>query len=274
MACVGGTSVSEDQQRLKAGVQVVVGTPGRVKHMIDNKDLSLEHLKCFILDEADEMLSRGFQEQIYSVIGEIGHRIQVGLFSATLEDDTLQIAEKFMDDPIMILVKKNEVTLEGIAQFYFVVEEKDKYQRLTQIYNHIQINQCIIYVNKKTKAEMLGNKMADDFHTVACIHSDIDDTNRRRIMNEFRLGNYRVLISTNISCRGIDVHGVSHVINFDFPLIKETYIHRIGRGGRFGRKGIAINFVTPDEQKQIKELEDYYTTTITELNPSEIGASS
>jgi len=278
MVCVGGTSVDEDQKRLEKGVQVIVGTPGRVCHLIKSKNLELDKLRSFILDEADEMLSRGFQEQIYDILSSMTTEPQICLFSATLEQETLEIADKFMQEPIMILVKKEEVTLEGIQQYYIPLKNEWKYEILCDIYEGVEINQCIIYCNTKRRVEWLANTMTKDDHSVSQMHGDMDDSIRKKIMSDFRKGNSRVLITTDLNSRGIDVQGVSLVINFDLPKQKETYIHRIGRSGRFGRKGTAINFVVSDDGEDsgdvtmMKEIEQYYSTEIVELSPDALGA--
>lgn len=267
-ACVGGTSVREDIEILRRGVHVVVGTPGRVNHMVDKGILNLRSMKSFVLDEADEMLSRGFKDQIYQTFQTIDPKVQVCLFSATMDNDTIEITQKFMSDPIRILVKKEEVTLEGIKQFY-VKLEKDiwKFETLCDLYETLTINQSIIYCNTKRKVEWLTDRMRQRDHTVAATHGEMDPKQRKAVMEEFRKGESRVLITTDLMARGIDVQGVSLVINYDLPMQKESYIHRIGRSGRFGRKGVAINFINEesDDGAMLAEIENYYATQVDEL---------
>lgn len=267
-ACVGGTSVREDIDKLRRGVHVVVGTPGRVNHMVEKGFLDFRNLKSFILDEADEMLSRGFKEQIYMTFQRISDNVQVGLFSATLDKETIEITHKFMKDPIRILVKKEEVTLEGIKQFYVRLEQEAwKFETLCDLYETLTINQSIIYCNTKRKVEWLTDRMRQRDHVVACTHGEMDAKTRKAVMEEFRKGESRVLITTDLMARGIDVQGVSLVINYDLPMHKESYIHRIGRSGRFGRKGVAINFINinSDDVQILKEIEEYYATSVSEL---------
>jgi translation initiation factor 4A len=265
-ACVGGTSVRDDIRTLSRGVQVVVGTPGRVGDMIRRNALSTKFVQMFILDEADEMLSRGFRDQIYDVFQALNSDVQVCLFSATMPDEVLEISTRFMRNPIRILVKREQVTLEGIKQFYVAVErEQWKFETLCDLYETLTITQAIIYCNTRLKVDWLTDQMnAKDF-TVSSMHGDMSPQDREVIMKEFRSGSSRVLITTDLLARGIDVQQVSLVINYDLPANRENYIHRIGRSGRFGRKGVAINFVTNDDVRAMREIEAFYNTKIEEM---------
>jgi len=265
-ACVGGTSVRADMALISRGVQVVVGTPGRVYDMINRRALDLKDVQLFVLDEADEMLSRGFRDQIYDVFQKLPSEIQVCLFSATMPEDVLEVTSKFMRKPVQILVKKEEVTLEGIKQFYIAVEREEwKLDTLIDLYETLTITQSIIYCNTRRKVEWLTDKMTARDFTVSAIHGDMTPADRETVMKEFRSGSSRVLISTDLLARGIDVQQVSLVINYDLPALRESYIHRIGRSGRFGRKGVAINFVAADDVRQMREIEKFYQTQITEM---------
>eukprot|EP00916_Digyalum_oweni_P008061 GHVL01013504.1.p1 GENE.GHVL01013504.1~~GHVL01013504.1.p1 ORF type:complete len:417 (+),score=52.83 GHVL01013504.1:75-1253(+) len=265
-ACVGGTAVREDIHTLKEGVHMVVGTPGRVFDMINKRFLNLESMLLFVLDEADEMLSRGFKEQIYEVFKKLPANVQVALFSATMPPDILELTNKFMRNPARILVKKDELTLEGIRQFYVNVDKEDwKLETLCDLYETLTITQAIIYCNTRRKVDNLTENMTSRDFTVSAMHGDLDQKERELIMKEFRSGSTRVLITTDLLARGIDVQQVSLVINYDLPMNNENYIHRIGRSGRFGRKGVAINFVTTQDIKQMKELEAFYNTQIEEM---------
>jgi len=265
-ACVGGTLVRDDIRLLEHGIQVVVGTPGRVYDMINRKALNLNSMKLFVLDEADEMLSRGFKDQIYDIFQYLPDKVQVCLFSATMPTEILDISEKFMRNPIKILVQKDELTLEGIKQFYIHIEREDwKFDTLCDLYETLTITQAIIYCNFKRKVDMLTDKMAQRDFTVSSMHGDMNGGERDGIMKEFRSGSSRVLITTDLLARGIDVQQVSLVINYDLPKNRESYIHRIGRSGRFGRKGVAINFVTDDDIRAMRELEAFYNTQIEEM---------
>jgi translation initiation factor 4A len=265
-ACIGGTSVRDDMKALQDGPQVVVGTPGRVHDMIQRRFLKTDSMKMFVLDEADEMLSRGFTEQIYDVFQLLPQSTQVVLLSATMPQDVLEVTTKFMRDPVRILVKKDELTLEGIKQFYIAVEKEEwKLDTLSDLYETVTITQAVIFCNTRRKVDWLTEKLTARDFTVSAMHGDMDQAQRDLIMKEFRSGSSRVLIATDLLARGIDVQQVSLVINYDLPSNRENYIHRIGRGGRFGRKGVAINFVTADDVRMMREIEQFYSTQIEEM---------
>ena len=265
-ACIGGTVVREDIRILEKGVHIVVGTPGRVFDMISREHLSTKHLRIFILDEADEMLSRGFKDQIQEIFRHLPGNIQCCLFSATMPPEILKLTNDFMREPVRILVKKDELTLEGIAQYYIPIEKEDwKFATLADLYENLDIAQAIIYANTRKKVETLSKQMTEKDFVVSYMHGEMDQTQREVIMKEFRTGSTRVLITTDLLARGIDVQQVSLVINYDMPTNYENYLHRIGRSGRFGRKGVAINFVTEGDAQFLKDLEQHYNTSIEEL---------
>ncbi|KAM0933564.1 putative RNA helicase [Dioscorea sansibarensis] len=270
-ACVGGTSVRSDQKILSDGVHVVVGTPGRVSDMLRRKSLRPNSIKMFVLDEADEMLSRGFKDQIYDIFQCMPEKIQVGVFSATMPPEALEITRKFMNKPVRILVKRDELTLEGIQQFYVNVEKEDwKLDTLCDLYETLAITQSVIFVNTRRKVDWLTDKMRSKDHTVSATHGDMDQKTRDVIMREFRSGSSRVLITTDLLARGIDVQQVSLVINYDLPIQPENYLHRIGRSGRFGRKGVAINFITKNDERMFLDVQQFYNVLIQEL-PSNVA---
>merc|ERR1711948_222832 len=211
-------------------------------------------------------LSRGFKDQIYDIFKTMPPNIQVCLFSATMPKDTLDLTAKFMRNPARILVKTEALTLEGIRQFYVAVEREEwKLDTLCDLYETLTITQAIIYCNTRRKVDWLREQMQERDFTVSCMHGDMDQRERDLIMREFRSGSSRVLITTDLLARGIDVQQVSLVINYDLPTNRENYIHRIGRGGRFGRKGVAINFVTDDDQRALQDIEKFYNTQIDEM---------
>ncbi|GME82372.1 unnamed protein product [Ambrosiozyma monospora] len=265
-ACVGGKSVGNDIKQLAKGEHIVSGTPGRVLDMIKRRNLNTRQIRMLILDEADELLSHGFQTQIYDVYRYLPPGTQVVVVSATLPKDVLSMTNKFMSDPVKILVKRDEITLEGIKQFFVQVEKEEwKFDTLCDLYDSLTITQGVIFCNTKKKVDWLAESLRKSNFTVVAMHGDMKQDERDKIMNEFRLGNSRVLISTDVWARGIDVQQVSLVINYDLPLDRENYIHRIGRSGRFGRKGVAINFVTNEDIGTLQELEQYYSTQIEEM---------
>ncbi|KJE91539.1 eukaryotic initiation factor 4A-III [Capsaspora owczarzaki ATCC 30864] len=265
-ACIGGVSVAEDIKKLDYGQHVVSGTPGRVFDMIKRRHLRTRNIKMLILDEADEMLSRGFKEQIYDIYRYLPPTTQVVIVSATLPHEVLEITTKFMTDPIRILVKRDELTLEGIKQFFISVEREEwKFDTLCDLYDTLIITQAVIFCNTRRKVEFLAEEMAKANFTVSHMHGEMDQKERDTIMKQFRSGATRVLITTDLWARGIDVQQVSLVINYDLPINRENYIHRIGRSGRFGRSGVAINFVTNDDVRTLRDIEQYYATQIEEM---------
>jgi|TARA_B110000211_G_scaffold210626_1_gene248852 translation initiation factor 4A len=263
---MGGTDLKENFRMLDEGLQFIVGTPGRVFDMLKRYAIVTDQIKTFVLDEADEMLSRGFKEQIYEIFQFLPKKCQICLFSATMPEMALELTTKFMNDPLRILVDKENLTLEGIKQYYLGVEQESwKLATLYDLYEKLSISQSIIFVNSKRKADFLQTQLEENDYTVDCIHGDLTQKERNEIMTSFRNGNSRILITTDIIARGIDVQSVSIVINYDIPRYREIYIHRIGRSGRFGRKGIAINFVTEREYNNLKDIQNFYKTEIVPL---------
>ena len=204
--------------------------------------------------------------QIYDVFQKLPPSVHVGLFSATMPSDVLELTSKFMRDPIRILVKRDELTLEGIKQFFVAVEKEEwKFDTLCDLYDTLTITQAVIFCNTRKKVDWLTEKMRQNNFTVSAMHGDMPQKERDAIMGEFRGGTTRVLITTDVWARGIDVQQVSLVINYDLPNNRENYIHRIGRSGRYGRKGVAINFVKSDDVGVLRDIEQYYSTQIDEM---------
>jgi len=264
---VGGSSIDEDANKLKnSPPHVIVGCPGRVYDMIRRGNIKAKNIKLVVLDEADEMLSSGFKEQVYNIFQTFSNDIQVPLFSATLPEYISNITSKFMRDPINIFVKTEALTLEGISQYFVAVDDdKQKYLAMKDLYSYISLSQCIIYCNSIKRVIDLHAAMIEDGFPVCCIHSNMDKSARDVAFADFRNGKYRVMISSNVTARGIDIQQISVVINFDIPKCVHTYLHRIGRSGRWGRKGVGINFITRRDVSKLKEIEQHYDTQITEL---------
>ena len=262
---IGGIRLGTSIDKLNEGPQILVGSPGRVLDLIKRKRISLSYLKTFVLDEADEMLSKGFLDTIKEIISLIPTTTNILLFSATMPKDIVEMTTKFMKEPKKILLKNEELTLEGIKQYYVYLKKEDKLDVLLQIYRGIEIAQAIIYCNTKKTVDYVSEALKTKGHQISAIHGDLKQIERDNIMKDFRSGVTRVLITTDLLARGIDVYQVSLVINYEMPREKETYIHRIGRSGRFGRKGNAINFVTPPEKEQLEEIQNFYNTNIEQL---------
>jgi len=269
---IGGKSIRDDIQKLEKGVQVVIGTPGRIFDMMKRNNLDVTKLKLFVLDEADEMLSNGFQEQIYDIIQYLPKNAQIAIFSATISDETYSLSKNFMNTPTEILVKNEQLTLEGIKQFYVNIDNDfQKFDVLVDIYQNLTVSQTIIYSNTKKRLLWLNDKLNEINFKCGMIHSDLTQQERNAILNDFRSGKIRILIATDIVARGIDIQQVSIIINYDFPKNYNTYIHRIGRSGRYGRMGTALNIVDPNELKNMKECEQIYNTKI-EYLPSDLNS--
>ena len=264
---VGGTSVDGDRTKLDEDPpHIVVGTPGRVHDMIRRKYLKTEKIDLIVLDEADEMLSAGFKDQIYKIFQYMHNDIQIGLFSATVPETLEQLTARFMRNPIKILVKADMLTLQGIAQYYIRLDsDEDKYATIKDLFEGLTISQAIIYCNSTRRVDDLEEAMVQDNFPVKKIHGKMDEDERKEVHKDFKNGGCRVLITSDLFARGIDIQQVSVVINFDVPKSEHTYLHRIGRSGRWGRKGIAINFVTRHDGAKLKHFEEYYNTQISEM---------
>jgi len=268
---IGGTSIQDDVNEMRNNCpQIIIGTAGRVYDMIKRRYIRTKHMKLFMLDEADEMLSKGFKDQIYNIFQHFNENIQVAIFSATMPCEVLELTNKFMKEPVKIIIKKEELTLEGIDQYFLAcVGDNDKYDMLKKIFSYISVSQCIIYCNNVKRVDDLQRAMMQDGFSVCSIHSSMNKSERETSFEQFRSGCYRVLISSNVTARGIDIQQVSTVINFDIPKCVNTYLHRIGRSGRWGRKGMAINFITQNDIKYMQNIENHYKISIREL-PKEI----
>lgn len=271
---VGGASMKDSIAQLKAGAHVAVGTPGRMLDMLERRLLDSRSIDLFIIDEADEMLSAGFEEQVRGIMAKLPEACQVALFSATMPPECLDIADRFMRQPLHILVKADEVTLEGIQQFYIDVEREEwKLDVLCDLYETLTVTQAVIFCSSRRKVDWLQCQLETREFTVSAIHGDMEDRDRALIMQQFKSGSSRILIATDLLARGIDVQQVSLVVNYDMPRGpdgRENYIHRIGRGGRFGRKGVAINFITRDDIPVLRAIEKHYSTQISEM-PADVA---
>jgi len=268
ISLIGGTSIQRDIEALEGGnsVHVVSGTCGRINDMIQRRVLNTKNIKILVIDEADEMLQKNFKSQLYECYRCLPHDTQIILISATISPEILSISQKFMNDPIQILIKRDELTLEGIKQFFISVEKEDwKFDTLCDLYDTLTINQAIIFVNTKQKCHWLQTELIKKNFTVQAIHGDLSQKERNNITNNFRNGECRVLIATDVFGRGIDISQVTLVINYDLPNSRELYIHRIGRSGRFGRRGVAINFVKDDDIRILRDIEQFYATQIDEM---------
>jgi superfamily II DNA/RNA helicase len=270
MKVVGKTNLDECKKELEKEPEIIIGTPGRVLDMINRRVLYTKDIKLLVFDEADEMLSYGFRENIYNIIQYIPKETQICLFSATRTSDTEDLSNRFLNNPESIIVEHKNVSLEGIKQFKVVINEEWKYDTLIDLYNLLNISQCIIYVNYKDKLMRIYEELIKNEYPVDFIHGEITKGERESKLLEFKNGKTRLLLSTDLLARGIDVQQLNLVINYDLPKSKETYIHRIGRSGRYGRKGVAINLVGQRDLRSLSEIEEHYKVTIDEL-PQNVG---
>lgn len=269
--CIGGNSVRDNTRTLRTS-HIVVGTPGRIIDMIQSKAFDSKKIKIMILDEADELLKDEFSEQMKNIIQALDKNVKINIFSATLPDETLRTTKNFMGpETVELLLEKDEIPIELIMQYNIDVgDENAKLDTIKDLYNKFSINQCIIYTNSVKKTQWLKEKLEEEGHGVETIHGSLDNLKRTEIMKRFRQGAFRVLISTDLMGRGIDIEHVSYVINYDLPLDNSAYIHRIGRSGRHGKKGIAINFITKRDYRKVAELEKYYSIQIPEIGRAHV----
>ena len=264
---VGGTSVFSDIEQLTNNPpHIVVGCPGRTFDMMKRGHLATKDLKVMVIDEADELLSQGFKDQIYYIFQYLPTTTQICLFSASMPVEVEQLTEKFMTEPEKILVKSEMLTLEGIQQYHVALDnDGNKFDCLKDLYASLSVSQSIIYCNSIKRVDDLYDAMTNDSFAVSKLHGSMDKEDRKEAYENFKNGNTRILISSNVTARGIDIQQVSTVINFDLPKSVHTYLHRIGRSGRWGRKGVGINFVTRFDLPQLKAIEQFYNTKIEEL---------
>lgn len=266
--CTGGTSINKNRYNLKKA-NLVIGTLGRINHMISENRINLYNIKLVALDEADDILDDGVSKELNTILEKVPTGTQICLISATLSTNVFNLSKKIMHEPLKILIKKNEIPVELIKQFYIDVEIEDlKFEVLLDLYNLISTSQAIIFCNTIRKVEWLSQNLKDKNFSITSIHGKMTSNERTDIVKEFRDGKTRILITTDLLARGIDVPLVNLVVNYDLPPNKETYIHRIGRCGRFGKKGVAISLVKMQDQSDIKSLnsmKNYYNMDIDEL---------
>lgn len=266
-SATGGTPLRDDIRAIEKGAQFLIGTPGRIWDLMNRNVLYRDQIRVLIMDEADQMLEDRFKEQVMLILEKgFPKETQVALFSATMPQEVVEVANTLLQDPVRILIPPEAVPLDGIKQYYVMLQKEEwKYDTLCDLYQHLNINQALIYTNKRQRAEWLAEKMTGQGFPLSFIHGEMEVEERKRRMRDFRNGNVRVLISTDLLARGIDVQQVSLVINYELPTQRENYIHRIGRSGRFGRKGVTINLISADEEHAMKEIEQHFGIKVEEL---------
>lgn len=267
--CIGGTNVHTIRNEMRGKPTLFIGTPGKISSLVSDNIIDSEHIHTLVLDEADELLSFSFQDQIKTIILSLSDTTQICLFSATMPPEVMQVTSKFMREPNELLIEQEKLSLDGIKQFYINVgNDKYKFETLCDIYNKFFVAQTIIYVNTINRAIKLKEDLERINFAVSLIHSKMEEIERNNVMKNFRVGNSRILISTDLLSRGIDIQQISIVINYDIPKNTENYIHRIGRSGRYGRKGVAINLVSGSEEKRMANIANHYKTAIMEMPQS------
>lgn len=260
----GKEPISGQIRELKQRVHIVVGTPGRVLDHFERGTLNTEKIKYLVIDEADEMLNMGFIEQVESIFSKLPENKNTFLFSATLPEEIIKLSKKYMKDIINIEIKSKSSVQDRINQTYYEIESKDKFSLLQKIIYKELPQSAIIFCRTKQNVEDVTLKMKDSGYSCKAIHGGMMQADRIEVMNEFKRGKFIFLVATDVAARGIDVEKVTHVINYDIPMEKESYIHRIGRTGRIGNKGKAITFVTSKEKRFLKEIEEEFSLNIEE----------
>jgi len=257
LSIYGGQSYDPQIRGLKSGVQIVVGTPGRIMDHIKRRTLKLENIKAIVLDEADEMLNMGFIDDIETILDQTPTDRQTVLFSATMPPEILKIARKYQNDPEIIKVASKEVSSRQIDQYFIEVKARDKMQAMIRCIDKMDITASIVFTNTKREVDELVSKLQAEGYVAEGLHGDLKQVQRDRVMNGFRRKKVNILVATDIAARGIDVNNIEAVFNYDIPLNEENYVHRIGRTGRAGKTGISITFVFGRDMFRIRRIEQY-----------------
>jgi ATP-dependent RNA helicase DeaD len=257
LAIYGGSSYSRQISALKRGVDVVVGTPGRLLDLLNKKSLDLSEVRTLVLDEADEMLSMGFIEDIETLLDATATKRQVALFSATMPSRIRQLAAKYLIEPQSVVIKHKQLTLAAIEQRYYLVNQRDKLPALTRLFETEDISRALIFVRTRAGTGELANELATRGFSAEMLNGDLSQDARERVMSRFRNDHIKVLVATDVAARGLDIDDISHVFNYDLPDDPEVFVHRIGRTGRAGKDGIAITLLTPRETRMLHRIEGY-----------------
>ena len=254
-ACYGGKPLAKQIERLRSGIDILVGTPGRIFDLLNRRALSLDSLRWVVLDEADRMLDIGFRPQIEKILKRTPAERQTLLFSATLPTPVVRLAERYMKSPEVLDFSDKSVAVETIDQYYVTVDPERKFDALVYLLQEQEPKQAIIFTRTKRGADRLARLLSNKFEKLAAIHGDLQQNERDRVMAQVRAGAVRYLVATDVVGRGIDVTGISHIINYDVPKFCDDYVHRVGRTGRMGRDGVAFTFVTVQEGSELTRIE-------------------
>ncbi len=265
LAVYGGQPYGPQISRLNRGVDIVVGTPGRLLDLIDRKALNLQHVRTLVLDEADEMLNMGFMEDVEKILAETPTERQTALFSATLPKRIRDLANRFMRDPQSVTIKRETLTLATTEQRYYLVHENEKTNALTRLFEIEPIKSALIFARTRAETATLANELVVRGIPAEAIHGDLDQNARERVLGRFRANQLKVLVATDVAARGLDIEDISHVFNYHLPDDAEVYVHRIGRTGRAGKTGIAITLLSPREKRRLREVEALTKQPITKM---------
>ncbi len=257
LAVYGGQSYQQQLRSLRQGVDVLVATPGRLLDLIRQGSLALDTVRSVVLDEADEMLSMGFVEDIEQIFEQIPAERQTMLFSATISKRVLALSERYLRDPEMVTITPKQLTGNTIKQRYYLVNQQDKIAALTRLFEMETIDSAIIFVRTRIGTGELANQLTSRGFAAEALNGDLSQDARIQVLNRYRNGQVRVLVATDVAARGLDIDDISHVFNFDLPDDPEVYVHRVGRTGRAGREGTAISLLTPKDRWQLRRIEDY-----------------
>ena len=261
----GGTPYDRQIRRIKKGVDVVVGTPGRMLDLIRRDVLDLSRVSTVVLDEADEMLSMGFIEDIEAILSETPELRQTALFSATLPNRIQQLAENYMTEPEVVRIERKQLTVEAVAQSYILINERDKLNGLTRLFEMETMTSAIVFAKTRVGTDELANALNSRGFSAESLNGDLSQDARTRALGRFKEGQTKVLVATDVAARGLDIDDISHVFNFDLPIDPEVYVHRVGRTGRAGRSGIAISLVTPRDRRLLHRVEHYSKQRIPQI---------
>jgi ATP-dependent RNA helicase DeaD len=266
-AIYGGESIEKQIKTLKNGVHSVIGTPGRILDHLERGTLNLNHVETVILDEADEMLNMGFIDDIKTILSKVPEKRQTVFFSATMPDEILELTKKFQKNPVHVKIAKKEVTVSSIEQKYYYVKSELKKELLCRILDYYDLQRVLVFCNTKRMVDDLVEFLQSKGYSAEGLHGDMRQGQRNLVMNKFRQGILKILIATDVAARGIDVENVEAVFNYDLPLDVENYVHRIGRTGRAGRSGLSFSFVSKNEKRRLKEIENYTKASIEHCQP-------
>lgn len=258
----GGQHYGTSRRRLKEGVDVIVGTPGRLQDLIRQKMLDLSQVHTVILDEADEMLSMGFVDDVENILQETPPNRQTTLFSATLPQSIRRLADKYMHDPATIMVERKALTVDTVDQRYYLVKEKDKLAAITRLFEAEDIGSTLVFTKTRIGSGKVANNLIQRGFPAEALNGDLSQDARIRVLNRFRAGHIKVLVATDVAARGLDIDDITHVVNYDIPTDPEAYVHRIGRTGRAGKDGVAISLLTPKDKRYLYKIERYSKSKI------------